>query len=70
MATKTLERWMPTNLDELTVALSEITHLLREEGVPNSDDCTVYVDVRYFSLEKRTLTDGSVAYDLVVRENK
>jgi hypothetical protein len=70
MATETLERWMPTNLDELTVALSEITRMVREEGVSCFDESTVYVDVRYLSLEKRTLTDGSVAYDLVVKANK
>ena len=68
MAAETLERWMPTSLDELVTAVQEMVRMVREEGV--SMDDTVYVDVRYLSLEKRTLTDGSHAFDLVMKENK
>ncbi len=70
MATETLERWMPTNLAELTDALREITRMVQEEGVSTSEYETVYVDVRLLSLEKRKLSDGSVVYDLVLKENK
>jgi hypothetical protein len=68
MAKEVLERWMPSNLDELREAIGEMVQLLREDG--EGDDHAVYVDVRDFALVKDILTDGSVVYNIVVRENR
>lgn len=71
MATATkevVERWMPSNLAELRVALDEMVHALRMDG--ESDDEVVYVDVRDLALVRETLTDGSVVFNIVVRENR
>lgn len=68
MSKETVERWMPSNLLELREAFDEIVHMLRMEG--EGDDEVVYVDVRDLALVKETLTDGSVAFNIVVRENK
>lgn len=68
MAKRVVERWMPSNLDELTDALHEIRTTAYSEGV--GDHSTVYVDVRDLSLIEETLTDGSQVWKLVVRENR
>lgn len=68
MAKETVERWMPSNLAELREALDEMVHLLRCDG--EGDDEVVYVDVRDLALAKETLRDGSVVFNVVVRENK
>ena len=68
MASTTLERWMPSNLSELRDALNEMVHMLRMDG--EGDDEVVYVDVRDLALVRETLTDGSVAFNIVVRENR
>lgn len=67
MATETLNRWMPTSLDELREALDEISLEAKSKG---HCDSTVYVDVRFLSLEEVTLSDGSRVVNLVVKENK
>lgn len=68
MAKEVLERWMPGNLLELREAFDEMVHMLRMEG--EGDDETVYVCVRDLALVKDTLTDGSVVFNVIVRENK
>lgn len=68
MSKETVERWMPSNLLELREAFDEIVHMLRMEG--EGDDEVVYVDVRDLALVKETLTDGSVGFNVVFRENK
>lgn len=68
MSKKVMERWMPSTLAELREAFDEMVHMLRCEG--ESDDEVVYVDVRDLALVKETLTDGSVAFNVVVRENR
>ncbi len=66
MAT-TLNRWMPSNLDELREAVREIETEVAAKGHAAT---TVYVDVRFLSLEEETLTDGSRVVNIVVRENR
>lgn len=68
MAKENVERWMPSNLAELRQALDEIVHQLRMDG--EGDDEVVYVDLRDLTLVRETLTDGSVVFNVVVRENK
>jgi hypothetical protein len=68
MAKTVIERWMPSNLTELRAAFDEMVQSLRMDG--ETDDEVVYVDVRDLALVKETLTDGSVAYNVVVRENR
>jgi hypothetical protein len=68
MAKETVERWIPGNLMELRAALDEMVHQLRMEG--EGDDEAVYVDVRDLALVKTTLTDQSVVFDVVVRQNR
>lgn len=67
MTTATIQRWMPTSLDELREALNEISLETKAKG--HSDD-TVYVDVRFLALEEGTLSDGSRVVNVVIRENK
>lgn len=68
MAKEVMERWMPSNLSELREAFDEMVHMLRMDG--EGDDEVVYVDVRDLALVKETLTDGSVVFNVVVRENR
>lgn len=67
-----LERWMPTTLAELRDALDEIENMaasLTEDGT-HPDGDTIYVNVRHLALVGNKLTDGSVTYDIIIRENK
>lgn len=67
MSKETIDRWMPTNVEELRDALTEMMNVAREDG---ADAETVYVDVRDLTLVRETLTDGSVVFNVTVRENK
>lgn len=67
MAKEVVDRWMPTTVAELRDALTEMMSAASAEG---GDAETVYVDVRDLALVRETLTDGSVAFDVVVRENR
>lgn len=67
MAKEVLERWMPSNLAELRDVLLELDLCTMREA---PDPTTVYVDLRDLALVKETLTDGSVVFNVVVRENK
>jgi hypothetical protein len=67
MAKETVDLWMPSNVEELRDALTEMMTVAREEG---ADADTVYVDVRDLTLLRETLTDGSVVFNIVVRENR
>lgn len=67
MSKVTVERWMPTTLAELRDALSEMLDMAASEG---GDAETIYLDVRDFALVRETLTDGSVVYNITVRDNK
>lgn len=67
MSKQVVDRWMPTTVAELRDALDEMMREAREEG---ADSETVYVCVRDLALVRETLTDGSVAFNVVVRENK
>lgn len=67
MSKQVVDRWMPTSVAELRNALDEIMQAAREEG---ADSETVYVCVRDLALVRKTLTDGSVVFDVVVRENR
>jgi hypothetical protein len=58
---------MPTNVAELREAITEI---LTDIGCEGADVETVYVDVRDIALVRETLSDGSAAYNIVVRENR
>lgn len=62
-----LNRWMPTSLDELRDALDEMSVEAKAKG---HCDSTVYVDVRFLSLEEVELSDGSRVVNVVVKENK
>lgn len=62
-----LERWMPSTHAELREALDDIMHYVGSEG---GDMDTVYVDLRDLTLVRETLTDGSIAFNIVVRENR
>jgi hypothetical protein len=62
-----LEAWMPENLAELRQAVDEMISMTYEAG---HNPETVYVCVRDLRLQESTLTDGSKALDLKVRENK
>lgn len=64
---QTIERWMPSNLAELRDVLLELQICTMSEA---ADTAAVYVDVRDIALVKETLTDGSVVFNVVVRENK
>lgn len=67
MSKQVMNRWMPTNIAELREALDDIlTEVAGESGDPN----TVYVDLRDMALVRETLTDGSVGFNIVVRENR
>jgi vacuolar-type H+-ATPase subunit E/Vma4 len=68
MAQQVMDRWMPTTVDELRDALGEMMEQAMCEGCEG--DHTVYLDVRDLALVKQTLTDGSVVFNVVVRENK
>lgn len=68
MAKEVLERWMPSNLAELRDVLLELDLCCTMREAP--DPTTVYVDLRDLALVKETLTDGSVVFNVVVRENK
>lgn len=63
-----IERWLPSNVDELRDALGEIVGVLYSEG--ESDLTAVYVDIRDLTLVKETLSDGSVVFNLTARENR
>lgn len=67
MPKQILTRWMPSNVAELRDALAEI---LTDIGCEGADPEIVYVDVRDIALVRETLTDGSVAFNIVVRENR
>lgn len=67
MSKQVIDRWMPTSVAELRDALDEMMQSAREEG---GDSETVYVCVRDLALVRETLTDGSVAFNVVVRENR
>lgn len=69
MTKQVMERWMPSTVAELNEALSEMMSMVSESGEGGDLD-TVYVDVRDLALVKETLTDGSVAFNIVVRENR
>ncbi len=66
MAREVMERWMPGTLAELRDALDEMIGQVFENGEGNLE--AVYVDVRDLALVKETLTDGSVVFNVVVRE--
>jgi hypothetical protein len=74
MAMKVMDRWMPSTVAELRDALSEMMGLAMTEagaeGQDMPDPGVVYVDVREFALVRETLTDGSFAFNVVVRENR
>lgn len=67
MTQQVVDRWMPSTLAELRDALGEIMAQANEGG---GDADTVYVDVRDLALVRQTLTDGSVVFNVVVRENR
>lgn len=68
MAKEVLERWMPSNLAELRDAVQEMVSAAYEQGEGDLD--VVYVDLRDLALVKEVLTDGSVVFNVVARENK
>ncbi|VWX51055.1 hypothetical protein [Novosphingobium sp. 9U] len=67
MTQQVLERWMPSNIAELRKALDDIMHYVGSEG---GDMDTVYVDLRDLALVREMLTDGSIAFNIVVRQNR
>jgi hypothetical protein len=70
MSKEVLERWMPTTVAELREALDQMVALAADEMGSRVDVEDVYVDLRDLALVRSTLTDGSVAFDIVVRENR
>jgi hypothetical protein len=70
MAKETVERWIPSNLKQLRDALDDIVYTLRVDEDSADDDEAVYVDVRDLALVKTTLTDQSVVFSVVVRQNR
>ena len=70
MTKETVERWMPGNLKQLREALDDIVYTLRVDADSADDDEAVHVDVRDITLVKTTLTDQSVVFDVVVRQNR
>lgn len=70
MSKEVLERWMPTTVAELREALDQMVALAADEMGSRVDVEDVYVDLRDLALVRNTLTDGSVAFDIVVRENR
>lgn len=67
MTQHVLERWVPSDIAELREALEDIMDYVGSEG---GDISTVYVDLRDLTLVRETLTDRSVVFNIVVRENR
>ncbi|MFZ3482102.1 hypothetical protein [Sphingomonas sp. 3-13AW] len=67
MAKQVVDRWTPTSVAELRDALDEMMQSAREDGAESE---TVYVCVRDLALVRETLTDGSVVFNVVIRENR
>ncbi|MGE4404393.1 hypothetical protein [Pseudomonas sp.] len=67
MSKQVINRWMPTDLAELREALTEIVDEVASLG---GDISSTYVELRDVALVRETLSDGSTAFNIVVRENR